>query len=79
MIAKNVLGIVYSNSYDSNLNALTARRTMGSVPFAGRYRLIDFALSNMVNSNINNISVITITIITRFNIHFIRCKTNCVH
>ena len=46
MMPKNVLGMIYSNSYDSCLGGLTARRTMGSVPFGGRYRFIDFVLSN---------------------------------
>ncbi len=58
MRPKNVLGIVYSNSYDTCLGALTARRTMGSVPFGGRYRLIDFPLSNMVNCGITKVGVI---------------------
>ena len=58
MMPKNVLGIIYSNSYDSALGALTARRTMGSVPFGGRYRLIDFALSNLVNSGVTKVGVI---------------------
>ena len=59
MRANNVLGIVYSNSYDESLSELTARRTMGSVPFGGRYRLIDFVLSDMVNSGICKVGVIT--------------------
>ena len=58
MMPKNVLGIIYSNSYDSSLGALTARRTMGSVPFGGRYRLIDFALSNLVNCGVTKVGVI---------------------
>ena len=58
MMPKNVLGIVYSNSYDASLEALSARRTMGSVPFGGRYRLIDFPLSNMVNCGITKVGVI---------------------
>lgn len=58
MMPKNVLGIVYSNSYDSCLGALTARRTMGSVPFGGRYRLIDFPLSNLVNCGVTKVGVI---------------------
>lgn len=57
MISKNVLGIVYSNSYDSSLGSLTARRTMGSVPFCGRYRFIDFTLSNFVNCGITKVGV----------------------
>jgi glucose-1-phosphate adenylyltransferase len=38
---------------------LTRVRSMASVPFGGRYRLIDFTLSNMVNSGINNIGLVT--------------------
>ena len=59
MSAKNVLGIIFSNAYDEVLPQLTALRTMGSVPFAGRYRLIDFPLSNMVNAGISKVGVIT--------------------
>ena len=58
MMPKNVLGIVYSNSFDASLDALTARRTMGSVPFGGRYRLIDFPLSNLVNCGVTKVGVI---------------------
>ncbi|MBQ2841740.1 MAG: glucose-1-phosphate adenylyltransferase subunit GlgD [Clostridia bacterium] len=59
MSAKNVLGIIFSNAYDEALPQLTALRTMGSIPFAARYRLIDFPLSNMVNSGITQVGVIT--------------------
>ena len=52
-------GIIFSNIHDNNVPELTRNRTMASVPFGCRYRLIDFTLSNMVNSNITNISVIT--------------------
>lgn len=52
-------GIIFSNIHDNNIPELTRMRTVASVPFACRYRLIDFTLSNMVNSNIFNISVIT--------------------
>ncbi len=52
-------GIIFSNIHDANISELTRNRTMASVPFGCRYRLIDFTLSNMVNSNINNVSVIT--------------------
>jgi len=52
-------GIIFSNIHDNNLPELTRNRTMASVPYGCRYRLIDFALSNMVNSNISNVSVIT--------------------
>ena len=55
----NVLGLIFANMHDLTINDLTKYRTMGSVPFGARYRLIDFALSNMVNSGINTIGVIT--------------------
>lgn len=59
MATPNVLGIIYSNAYDSLIGELTSVRTMGSVPFAGRYRLIDFVLSSMVNSGIAKIGIST--------------------
>ena len=52
-------GIIFSNIHDNNIPELTRLRTIASVPFACPYRFIDFTLSNMVNSNIYNISVIT--------------------
>ncbi|MBP3377813.1 MAG: glucose-1-phosphate adenylyltransferase subunit GlgD [Clostridia bacterium] len=52
-------GIIFSNIHDNNIPELTRMRTIASVPFGCRYRFIDFTLSNMVNSNIYNISVIT--------------------
>jgi len=52
-------GIIFSNIHDHNIPELTRFRTIASVPFGCRYRFIDFTLSNMVNSNIYNINVIT--------------------
>ena len=52
-------GLIFSNIHDDSLPELTRLRTMASVPFGGRYRLIDFALSNMVNSGISKIGIIT--------------------
>ena len=54
-----VTGLIFSNIHDTNLPELTKKRTVASVPFGSRYRFIDFALSNMVNSNIYDINVIT--------------------
>ena len=53
------MGVVFSNIYDSSLGELTNHRTVASLPFGGRYRQIDFVLSNMSNSGIYNIGVIT--------------------
>ncbi len=59
MRGNNVMGIIFSNLHEDLISELTDRRTMGAVPFGGRYRLIDFPLSNMVNSGINKICVLT--------------------
>ncbi len=59
MAINDVLGIIFSNANDEAVPELTSLRTMGSVPFAGRYRLIDFPLSSMVNSGITKVGVIT--------------------
>ncbi len=55
----SALGIVFSNLNDNNISELTEVRTMGSLPYAGRYRLIDFVLSNLVNSGITKVGVVT--------------------
>lgn len=55
----NTLGIIFSNIHDRNVPELTQERTMASVPFGGKYRLIDFALSNMVNAGVIRVGVIT--------------------
>lgn len=54
----NALGVIFANTYDNLVPELVAERSMASIPFGGRYRLIDFVLSNMANSGIDNISVI---------------------
>ena len=48
----SAVGIIFSNVHDKNIHELTQMRTMASVPYGCRYRFIDFALSNMVNSGI---------------------------
>ncbi len=55
----NALGIVFSNIRDKNIPEITKNRIMASVPFGGRYRLIDFVLSNMTNSGIVKVGIIT--------------------
>ena len=55
----NMLGIIFAEIYGSEeLNALTYDRNMAAIPFGGRYRLVDFTLSNMVNSGVDNIGVL---------------------
>lgn len=59
MNGKNVLGMIFANIHEEALESLTDMRTMGSVPFCSRYRLIDFPLSNMVESSVTKIGVVT--------------------
>lgn len=59
MRGNNVVGVLFANIHDERVRELSERRTMASIPFGGRYRLIDFPLSNMVNSGINKVGVIT--------------------
>lgn len=54
-----VMGIIFANIYDSSLGELTNKRTMASLPFGGRYRQIDFTLSNMTNAGIRRIGIIS--------------------
>ena len=59
MITNNTLGIVFANAHDALLGKLTKQRSMASLPFGGRYRLIDFALSNLTNAGVGKVGVIT--------------------
>ena len=51
----NVMGIIFTN--DASLGALTDKRTMASLPFGGRYRQVDFALSNLSAAGIRHIGI----------------------
>ena len=53
-----VAGLIFSNIHNSSMPELTSVRTMASVPYGCRYRLIDVPLSNMVNSGISKIGII---------------------
>ena len=54
----DALGIIFPNSYDPLVPELVGERLMASIPFAGRYRMVDFILSSMANCGIDNISMI---------------------
>ncbi len=58
MVNINALGIIFPNTYDELVPQLVKHRTMASVPFGGRYRMIDFTLSGMVNAGIQSVTVI---------------------
>lgn len=59
MSPKKIFGIVLAGGEGKRLMPLTADRAKPAVPFAGGYRLIDFALSNLVNSGLRQIVVLT--------------------
>ena len=57
-MAISAAGIIFSSLNNQTLSRLTSDRTVAAIPFACRYRLIDFCLSNMVNANISNINIV---------------------
>ena len=54
-----MMSIIFASDNETKLNELTIHRTTASLPFCGRYRFIDFTLSNLVNSNITTIGIVT--------------------
>jgi glucose-1-phosphate adenylyltransferase len=59
MVGKKVFGIVLAGGEGKRLMPLTEDRAKPAVPFGGQYRLIDFAISNLINSNLRQIVVLT--------------------
>ena len=55
---KDVMGIIYTGENDARLRELTIIRAIAALPVAGRFRVIDFLVSSMVNAGIKNIGVI---------------------
>lgn len=58
MTMKNVLGLIFAFDTENDLREITEHRTVAAVPFGGRYRIIDFVLSNMVNSGIFRVGLL---------------------
>jgi glucose-1-phosphate adenylyltransferase len=54
-----VLALILAGGESPALSVLTAERSEAAVPFAGKYRIVDFSLSNCVNSGIANVGVLT--------------------
>ena len=59
MLGNNVLGILFAYVHEERVRDLTEMRVMASVPYGGRYRLVDFPLSNMVNSGLNTTTLVS--------------------
>ena len=53
----NVMGIIFTN--DATMGELTNKRTMASIPFGGRYRQVDFALSNLACAGVRHVGIIS--------------------
>ncbi len=53
----NVMGIIFTN--DASMGELTNKRTMASLPFGGRYRQVDFALSNLTCAGVRHVGIIS--------------------
>ena len=53
----NAMGIIFAN--DASIGTLTEKRTMASLPFGGRYRQVDFALSNLTCAGVRHVGIIT--------------------
>ncbi|WP_027625020.1 glucose-1-phosphate adenylyltransferase subunit GlgD [Clostridium lundense] len=58
---KNYMGILHLDENEDNIRPLTLCRPLASIPIGGRYRIIDFILSNMVNAGIENVGIFTKT------------------
>lgn len=58
MLRKDVFGLIYAAEDNVNLGELISSRSVGALPIGGRYRAIDFILSNMVNSGIRNVGIL---------------------
>ncbi|MBM6618044.1 sugar phosphate nucleotidyltransferase [Bacillus suaedaesalsae] len=52
-----MLGLIDASTINESLTPLTVKRSLSAIPFGGRYRLIDFVLSNMVNSGIKSVAI----------------------
>lgn len=55
----NYLGILSLSENEDDIKSLTKSRLIASIPIAGRYRIIDFALSNLVNADVRNVGIFT--------------------
>jgi len=56
-MSNKLLGIIDATAHKPEIEDLTNHRSLAAVPFASRYRLIDFVLSNMVNSEIESVAI----------------------
>ena len=58
MLNNKALGLIFPNSFDAHIARMVKLRAMASMPFASRYRLVDFVLSSMSNCGIDNVYIL---------------------
>ena len=58
MLNNKALGLIFPNSFDAHVARMVKLRAMASLPFASRYRLVDFVLSSMSNCGIDNVYIL---------------------
>ena len=58
MSANNLMALIFANTNDDMLPSLTMERSMASLPFGSRYRIIDFHLSNLVNAGVSTVQIV---------------------
>ncbi|WP_300655713.1 sugar phosphate nucleotidyltransferase, partial [Hydrogenophaga sp.] len=58
-LARRTIALVLAGGRGSRLHALTDRRSKPAVYFGGKFRIVDFALSNCLNSGVRRIGVLT--------------------
>jgi len=56
-VKRKLLGVIDATTYHEDLEDLTKNRSLAALPFGGRYRIIDFVLSSMVNSGIRSVAI----------------------
>ena len=59
MLTRDTLGIIFANMHENSVREMTQERSMASLPFGGRYRLVDFTLSAMVHAGISQVGIVT--------------------
>ncbi len=59
MRTTDCLGILFPNAHDDLMFEMTEHRSMGSIPFASRYRFVDFSLSLLINAGISKVGILT--------------------
>jgi glucose-1-phosphate adenylyltransferase len=64
-MTKSYMGLLLAGQETSDIRGLTKQRPIASIPFAGRYRVVDFALTNLTRTGIKNVGILVPFDLTR--------------